>query len=1135
MELDSPNVTSFLQSLQKLCEDKRLARVSGMAGSGACKYRMPKLSLYDDGKVIFDVIMELCKGRTLNDACDEIGISHPKDFYGQLRLAESSEEMAKSFAVRPTVFLETRSAIENMIEQLRPAASPVSDVPAFAGSLVKLNKLSLWTKDGKEVLEQAEDLAGKCLSHLTAETGLDFRGADSKRLGNIEWLSIPAADEYENTYIAFETVKKEREVTTRRAISGDNCNIKTELSARGVEVKIMPGGLPSGTQALVRCRLRNDNEVILDQCKTARFTEKPVSVYFEAGEEISQVLVTIWVREHEEEQWEIWYEHSIPILRQIHLAIGMVGLQGTLKSDWLKDLYNSRVNDRVKRIQAIEQVHYQHSAIGEYKFDPWVLASRQARNLAQQIFPRPSGGYFFSKGWDSKGPGLLNFIEWFQSLTNNSTASRLLLVDPFFDVAGVELLSRAKATQIEYVVLTNTQVKSTDDLSELQAEKDKDQEVDEFESQRAKRLREACKQVELILSRLKFRLLDLRSVGGGRQQLFHDRYILIFNETGEIRTGYHLSNSIQGATKKAPLLVTPIPVDLLEGVKSYVAELIAAKPPTVDSAKIVELFPIKDKDDIPLSCTNRSGLAAIPYAGHFFAALLEEDILSSLEESELDDYLRNCGLFTQEDGIPVIADRFYAQLDSFTQVLQISDHTNFAKLWTAFGELLAHTPDPRKYLCKVMGAGGEALVIQLKTFLSKAPELNSPLGSLGTTVNTEATGLLNLFKQDFQVALRNARYLLENGIRFCLPGYGIRYGAKLLTWMNPEKLAVAISEVWNTLSWEHDNDPKSQAIAHTFTLIMEAIWEELISVKDDKLLFALLKSDVPLLRAIAAQSLMISSPSGEAKLELQTAFRVLQILNDPERTHTLAEWVFGIRVEANQENMENTRPKELRLAIFDEIRRTWPAKLPQEELRAIVGRLSGPGEGRWAVSINNELLVPLIEENKLTVDDVAQLWLTILIERLGERVCAASPKQESRHLNFYAETDQELTDVCGWILANLAPESRQPWLERLEEVEKKGGWVLQQPFARSRDYSGWNNARKSLLWLQTLIKLARHYGINGEMGEPDVEKLEQLDKRLEEILVNVFREDQLQWREPLLTFASCVKQCIKEQPTKGVK
>ncbi len=34
-----------------------------------------------------------------------------------------------------------------------------------------------------------------------------------------------------------------------------------------------------------------------------------------------------------------------------------------------------------------------------------------------------------------------------------------------------------------------------------------------------------------------------------------------------------------------------------------------------------------------------------------------------------------------------------------------------------------------------------------------------------------------------------------------------------------------------------------------------------------------------------------------------------------------------------------------------------------------------------------------------------------------------------------------------------------------------------QPFARSRDCSGWNNARKSLLWLQTLIKLARHMGL----------------------------------------------------------
>jgi hypothetical protein len=145
------------------------------------------------------------------------------------------------------------------------------------------------------------------------------------------------------------------------------------------------------------------------------------------------------------------------------------------------------------------------------------------------------------------------------------------------------------------------------------------------EPQRATRLIEACKQLELLLTNLKFRLLDLRSKEGGRKSLFHDRYILVFDEFGKVKTGYHLSNSIQGATKKHPLLVTPIPGDVLIAVEDYISSLLA--PADNSPTELITLFSSANRTEIPSSAKYHSGLTAIAHASFFFAMLLQDNRL----------------------------------------------------------------------------------------------------------------------------------------------------------------------------------------------------------------------------------------------------------------------------------------------------------------------------------------------------------------------------------------------------------------------------------------------------------------------------------------------------------------------------
>lgn len=1176
---------NILNTLEMLSEDKRLARVLGSDSSSPCalqlwlleleqdksppeyrllfgwvipatlqstdkwntsdggkkknwgiqnnsyKFRIAKLTLYLNSNAIFNLINGLCQGKSLDCSCDEAGIVRPADLenpYGQLRLTGSPGQLAKSFAVRPVGFLETSEINSSIIKELQSIVSPIDNVPAFAASLWRLDKLNLFSRNGEEPLPEADGLAKKCLSHLTEETGLNFCGVDSKRLGNIEWLYFPAADENENSQV----------------------KISIDSSTYGVKVEILPDALKSATQVLVRCRLLNDREVILDQCKTSQITETSTRVNFKANQAIGNVLVTIWIRQNHEDTWDIWYEDSLVQLQQINLNLGVVGFQGSLQSDWLQEYMNSRVRNRVEKAQAFRQVHYEHLKVGGFQSSPWIAANQQIYKLTQRLFPEPSGGRFFPNGWDADEPGRLKFSEWLKSLTNNSTASKILIIDPYFDAVGItELIARAEAVQTEYVVLTNTQITSDDNLRELE---------------------KACTDLEFLLTNLKFRLLDLRSKQGGKTQLFHDRYILVFDEFVEVKTGYHLSNSIQGATKKHPLLVTPIPEDVLTAVENYVDDLLVPGDNSPD--ELITLFSSVNGTETPSSNEYQYGLAAIPYAGSFFATLLNESTLSHMSEPELVNYLQRNGILIEEDSSFAINGQIESQLDYFVRVLVASSAENFAKLWAAFASWLAQLPDSSEYFSKIIASGGEKLALKIQRFLSNAPEQQLPLGSLGARMNTDSARITQLISHNFKEALRNAKFLLESADNRSWSNFsrlwGIRYGADALAQNYPEQLVSIVSTLTAELQTAEDTH-KYWAIADTLTLIVKQILNQLIqiqhfSVADNKLFPAFLASDVPLLRAIAAQNL---SPSWNRSLEfhqiclsicylryvvlfsqtdcgktatdlfasltttvtladllLQDTFTAINKLQEVERIYTLSEWVFELRIRANVNNNKDADYKRLRLQIFERINCIWSVNFTPKDLRDIVRRLSGPGEGSWSTSTTKELLLLLKQNNKLTFDQITQLWLTILFERLESHVSATAHKKEDLP-SFLVCRDTELTNVCGWVLANATVECRESWLEKFDKkIQKPGVRILYRPFSRSRDFSTWINARDGLLWLQILVNLILLHGVN----KVEKKELEEVASKLDSVLVNSLKQDLLKSTNALLEFASRVKEDLEK-------
>lgn len=1168
--ISNPSFENILGTLEKLSSDKRLARV--IQGNNACSlhlwlleitqanttehrllfgwvipstyqntnrwsisdggknktlgskeesytFRIAKLTLYHDSITIFNLIKELCKDKTLEESCNFASINQPKQPYGQLRLVKAPKLVDDFFTVRPVVLLETTETNTGRFKEIQPINSPINNISGFAGFLWRTDKFSLFLKNGKDPLPQANELLKKCLLHLKEETGINFSTTNSKRIGNIEWLCFPAADETENSLVKI------------------NAKPSTD-DAYEVDVEILANALTKGTEVLIGCELRNDNEVILNGCKIVKIQDQTTIVNFNTQQPILNVVISIWVKNKDSEQWDIWYKHSPFVLRGINLELHSVFLEANLPSDWLQEFIKSKkpkVSERVKEAEKIKQARSSGVLkIGSYKFSPWIPTSTEMFRLTQRLFPEPSGGGFFSKGCDGDEPGRLCFFEWLQSLTKNTTASKILIIDPYFGRSGItELIARVEATGTEYVVITNTQVKSDDDSPELESGKDKLE-----EPQRATDIKQVCKQLELLLNNLKFWLLDLRSKEGGKTQLIHDRYILVFDESGYVQTGYHLSNSLQGATRKHPLLITPIPKSELINVNKYISGLL--KPSDDSTTELITLFSsVKETTSIP--CTEPlQGVGAIPYADLFFAALLNESLLLYIDESEIYKYIKNYGIFLNEDGNFTVSEAIDSKLDYFVQVLIFSNAENFAKLWTALGTWLAKIPNDHVYLDKIILAGGENLAVKIQNFLLDVPEQKAPIGLLGTSSNLDSAKVSNLILKNFKEGLKCAERLLidaDSRSWYCFPDdWGIQYAAKALVQLYPDKLVSVISQMVRLLNLNKDNY-KYWGLANTLTssikqLLYQLILIQVAGVADNGLLPALLRSDVALLKAIASQSL---SPLWNKQTESQNDFAVIDILQEEiERIYALAQWVFEIRIRANAKyHQEEQEIQTIRLAIFDKIRQIWSNNLQLDEIRDIVSRLSGPGEGNWAISTTNELLLPLVQENKLTVDAIAQLWLEILGKKLKAYITATDNKEngEFSYPHFYAITDEELTKVCGWVLANANIECRKSWLEKFKkEIQKPCERVLYRPFSHSRDFSAWCGSYNALLWLETLFNLTQLFSTYEKISNSEQDDLKEFVIKIDNVLNTNLKdkENLLEDTKILLNFSHEVKQQLEQ-------
>ncbi|WP_375766392.1 VPA1262 family protein [Archangium gephyra] len=987
------------------------------------RFRSTLLLLTRPVEKLLELVDKLLTNTPLEEASTAVGLPIP-------RRGRSLRLDAGDFQQVPPHFHQTEGIYELYLSTKHGLMSPMSGTLTLCASLFRTDKSGLWSQ-GSQMLPNGELLLRTTLSYLQDETGLAFTAGDSGRLGNIDWFSLPSPAEFEQP-----------RATVRLT--------KTEAL---VDLQFSP--VPVGTNLLVRCRLYTGTAISMDTIQEV--VAEPTTLTFPAPIETDGVLVTIWKRDASELNWELWHEHGIPYMRQVNLQSRLVTMQAELRAPWLSALENSPAAGRARQMRQVRQARTNSMGI-PLMGESWVDSDNGMRRLTEKLFPARSGARFFPKGWDpeSQESGKLGMFEWFRELSSSvQVGSKLMLMDPYFDTVGLELFVRMGETHFTCEVLTNTQVPSKDDaFSTGEANSP-------TRLPRPLRLRQECERLSPFLDKMDFQLLDLRSKRGGKSELFHDRYLLLFDQSGQIEHGFHLSNSLQGATKKEPLLVTPIPSDVLDQVGRYVLALRAAQPPTVDEAVCEEIYNTRTKQPAD------SALPRInPVFSRFFATLLGKPLLAFFDEDSLLHHLCNNGLAT---GTSTDLDFFFTpdlltKAESYIQALLDPglNEAGFAEAWSPFAEWLARLPETQELKQLLRTKGGEPLRDRLHNYLVNAPTKAPPLGTRGVDIQNDALAIPGLLRQPFETLLDR----LENfHLRiYHLGSFGVLYAAQILAESSRPLASQVIEEIRRALPSEvldDDAAPISREAHAVIGVVMNALVDQLLHY-NPALITQLFSSPLPLLRALGVGALWRCI--NERTLSIPQVAEALRTLSEQEQRIVLAGWVSNVRVEANNQG-ENESIHARRLAFFAELEKRWTGDMSFQEFRKLARELGGPLEGACASSTDEELLKLLEQKGLLLSNTTLRLWSEVLMERLAPRTAegkAGTPQ------NFYAPVDLELLSACASAFVRASSKARKECADSWEELTNSILRTLRIPFLRSRDYARWRQMMQVGLRIRAL-------------------------------------------------------------------
>lgn len=980
---------------------------------GQVRAQVVRLNLYVSSVHCADLLRLLGTGRTVSAISDELKLNLSDELnarFGTTALA------ADHLVYRPVAYLLNRDAYDS-----RSPSSPHSGAGAFSASITQTDKEALFR------LGQDYDvtLTASVVRNLNADTGLDFAGADTSRFGDLELLVFPALDDQERHLLS----------------------VRWTDAPRAFVAQFNPMQVPHFSGFHFRLNIENDGQIIYSGVATAERDEAgmfeckfKLSDQLHATTDCTELEIFGFNGDHSREstlccRWRMGY------VRELHLQGHVAGHRTTpVKFDWLEKTTRPRVSARVKAALTIKRGDLGFTdRIGGREADPWVPTNRDLVSLFARLHPPKSEGRFFLR-WGKDDPeGRLQFVEWFRALLSKYQHHEVVVFDPYFDVAGLGLVLLCGAPDARYIVFTSLSKTAKEDEATPG-------ESNKASPSRINNLVASCENNLHLLKRIKLRIYGLKE---GR---LHDRYILVTGPDGLPAAGFNLSNSFQQAAQNHPLLVTPIPADVLLNVERYKSEVVreaqAAQPEgEIENPSMRLLF------DSTASPTARRRYEPL----RFFEKAQSGDVLSIWTGELLLQGLRGDPLKERMAALALLKENSLSlpETSGLRNCLdqQAGDFADFTATWEVLGEVLAHSHagDGRFRALESERGFLEFLARFLKASFNRAhDELDEEWAVIDVRFFREPVE--NLLHSSYRP------HHLFHATKYSALTWSEFFAIKILWWYAPDALiAIAEAEMRGRVPLEPQR-PDMVRLSLLSQIVSEISFStqfDISEVQRDRLV----RSNNGLLQWMGLNAIeqQLEKPEG-----LASVLQVLSAFAHPERTRALG-WMVH-RAARNLKKVEIY--KDLVAAIHEAL----PATISAEELRRLVDSMRGhmrqlAHAEPW---LFQDVVWPLLENGRARTDDACEIWIQELAALLN-------PATELESRLFDRAREGQMTNVTAFLFAHSSPERQQTSLKSIQAILKRQRRIVQQPLASTSNWTRWNDALPVSIWILGFTRRGQYH------------------------------------------------------------
>lgn len=963
-----------------------------------CYVNIHTLTLNTSSNKLKSFLESFTCGKTLQEASEiaELNINN------KLAYAVGKSIFGESYIIRSTMHLPTR-------EYYRPSSrlSPTSYSSVDSGAISPECKPNVFnTPEGFDML-----LLEAACQTLDADTGLNFSKLDSWRISDFEFICAQGLN------------------------SSERCKFDISLKGEQSCLTLYESLTREPSDLLVIINAYSDGCVESSYItKLSKESSYPISHFFELKSFQNQAgtayTMEIYAQGVNGGSFLV-LQTGNRFLRQMEFNLQLIEPINSNESfSWLEKKVPNKEKVKLKAAKQVGRTKLpSRSQMSNYIADPWVPLNRLIQNRVRQLSPDKSDGHFFPTLDDSNGMSRLDLQAWLEAVCEKHDDAKIAWIDPYMEDVGIELLNRLGTKNANYLIITTEKNSNDDSIKEPS------------KATRIDNLLEKCS----CWNNGYFGSIDLKVLAVPDNKL-HDRMLLIRSVNGQPLAGYHLSNSIQRASENHPLLVTPIPLDVIPYVFSYIDQIIQStlyehgKTPV--SARI-----IFDSSDIKPQYQEKSeelshylSFTDHPYAGNVIAWWLDDNQLIGLYGPKLMK-LMSAKDYIEEGGLD--SARFDALPSKFwSEGLPLPD---FSSYWDALCIVIASSQASRY-------TGG--LYNKEQSVLSEPVKI----ALLEHISPSRANALQPRFKKaQIDIEYYRSQTLVELLLSNCNPievfnhstidtSWSDYYSVNLLWQGDPQLL---VSWLDNVLS-ESIDQPR------TLALVIETLRHICLCVslnKHHKQIDALLHSNMSIITWIGVHALSSAIISHNWGVEALTKINHIK----PEAVQqTVLCWMIG---ETNYLS-SNIQPQ---LIAF--LTQSLKAPIKNEEFTSILKPIRSNNGKLYNLKpwILESMIIPMMKHRVIDITLVANQWLTELIDQWQTAL-------KSNNLSFTVESDGAFTDELAVMIRYLSEPVQEVIFKELKKVFDKLARTIRRPMSAQVSWSSFSNAHQINLWLYALLK-----------------------------------------------------------------